>query len=198
MYYRFYVEDASGNLVQKECAGAESKSPQFLDFPIKKIYNSYSDSRNMKDIRRAYMKISTKGRYALRLLLDLAVYNTGEPISLKDVAKRQEISEKYLEQIISLLNKAGFVRSIRGAQGGYMLAKAPSEYTVGMILRLTEGSLAPVSCVGEDSIECERRQGCVTVRVWEKLNDAVNQVVDNITLADLVEWHQEKADQYII
>ena len=152
----------------------------------------------MKDIRRAYMKISTKGRYALRLLLDLAVYNTGEPISLKDVAKRQEISEKYLEQIISLLNKAGFVRSIRGAQGGYMLAKAPSEYTVGMILRLTEGSLAPVSCVGEDSIECERRQGCVTVRVWEKLNDAVNQVVDNITLADLVEWHQEKADQYII
>ena len=144
------------------------------------------------------MKISTKGRYALRLLLDLAVYNTGEPISLKDVAKRQEISEKYLEQIISLLNKAGFVRSIRGAQGGYMLAKAPSEYTVGMILRLSEGSLAPVSCVGEDSIECERRQGCVTVRVWEKLNDAVNQVVDNITLADLVEWHQEKADQYII
>ena len=79
------------------------------------------------------MKISTKGRYALRLLLDLAVYNTGEPISLKDVAKRQEISEKYLEQIISLLNKAGFVRSIRGAQGGCMLAKAPSEYTVGMI-----------------------------------------------------------------
>ncbi|MDE7447078.1 MAG: Rrf2 family transcriptional regulator [Lachnospiraceae bacterium] len=144
------------------------------------------------------MKISTKGRYALRLLLDLAVYNTGEPISLKDVARRQEISEKYLEQIISMLNKAGFVRSIRGAQGGYMLAKAPSEYTVGMILRLTEGSLAPVSCVGEDSIECERRQGCVTVRVWEKLNDAVNQVVDNITLADLVEWHQEKADQYII
>lgn len=144
------------------------------------------------------MKISTKGRYALRLLLDLAVYNTGEPISLKDVARRQQISEKYLEQIISLLNKAGFVRSIRGAQGGYMLSKVPSEYTVGMILRLTEGSLAPVSCVGEDSIECERRQGCVTVRVWEQMNDAINQVIDHITLADLVEWHQEKADQYII
>lgn len=144
------------------------------------------------------MKISTKGRYALRLLLDLAVYNTGEPISLKDVARRQQISEKYLEQIISLLNKAGFVRSIRGAQGGYMLAKAPSEYTVGMILRLTEGDLAPVSCVGEAGMECERRQGCVTVRVWEQMNDAVNQVVDHITLADLVEWHQEKADQYVI
>ena len=144
------------------------------------------------------MKISTKGRYALRLLLDLAVYNTGEPISLKDVARRQQISEKYLEQIISLLNKAGFVRSIRGAQGGYMLAKAPSEYTVGMILRLTEGDLAPVNCVGKEGMECERREGCVTVRVWEKLNDAVNQVVDGITLADLVEWHQEKSDQYII
>ena len=93
------------------------------------------------------MKVSTKGRYALRLMLDLAVYNTGRPISLKDVAKRQQISEKYLEQIISLLNKAGFVRSIRGPQGGYMLTKAPGEYTVGRILRLTEGDLAPVSCV---------------------------------------------------
>ena len=113
------------------------------------------------------MKISTKGRYALRLMLDLATYYTGEPVSLKDVAKRQEISEKYLEQIISLLNRAGFVRSVRGSQGGYFLNKAPSEYTVGMILRLTEGDLAPVSCVGADSAECERRQDCVTVRIWE-------------------------------
>ena len=144
------------------------------------------------------MKISTKGRYALRLMLDLAVYNTGEPISLKDVAKRQQISEKYLEQIISILNKAGYLRSVRGAQGGYMLKKAPAEYTVGMILRLTEGDLAPVSCVGEDGIECERRQGCVTVRIWEQLNDAINNVVDNITLADMVEWQQAKVDQYVI
>lgn len=144
------------------------------------------------------MKVSTKGRYALRLLLDLAVYNTGEPISLKDVARRQQISEKYLEQIISLLNKAGFVRSVRGAQGGYMLAKAPSEYTVGMILRLTEGSLAPVNCVGDEGIECERRQGCVTVRIWEQINDAINNVVDHITLAELVEWQKEKADEYFI
>lgn len=144
------------------------------------------------------MKVSTKGRYALRLLLDLAVYNTGEPISLKDVARRQQISEKYLEQIISLLNKAGFVRSVRGAQGGYMLAKAPSEYTVGMILRLTEGSLAPVNCVGDEGIECERRQGCVTVRIWEQINDAINNVVDHITLAELVEWQKEKANEYFI
>lgn len=144
------------------------------------------------------MKISTKGRYALRLMLDLAVYNTGEPISLKDVARRQQISEKYLEQIISILNKAGYVRSIRGAQGGYMLKREPAEYTVGMILRLTEGDLAPVGCVGKDSIDCERKQGCVTIRIWEQLNEAINGVVDNITLADMALWQQEKADEYVI
>lgn len=144
------------------------------------------------------MKISTRGRYALRLMLDLAVYNTGEPISLKDVARRQQISEKYLEQIISLLNKAGFVRSVRGAQGGYMLKRDPAEYTVGMILRLTEGDLAPVSCVGAESVACERMQECVSVRVWKQINDAVDQVVDGITLADMVGWQQEKADQYSI
>lgn len=144
------------------------------------------------------MKISTKGRYALRLMLDLAVYNTGEPISLKDVARRQEISEKYLEQIISLLNKAGYVRSIRGAQGGYMLTKDPAEYTVGSILRLTEGDLAPVSCVGADSTACDRKDGCVSVRIWEMINEAVNGVVDHITLADMVEWQKQQADQYCI
>lgn len=144
------------------------------------------------------MKISTKGRYALRLMLDLATYNTGAPSSIKDIAKRQQISEKYLEQIISILNKAGYVRSIRGAQGGYLLKKDPKEYTVGMILRLTEGDLAPVSCVGEEGAECDRRAQCVTVKIWEKMNEAINEVVDNITLADLVEWQMEKADQYVI
>ena len=144
------------------------------------------------------MKISTKGRYALRLMLDLAIYNTGEPVSLKDVARRQQISEKYLEQIISVLNKAGFVRSVRGAQGGYMLTKEPVEYTVGSVLRLTEGDLAPVSCVGMDSVDCDRRDGCVTVRIWEQLNEAVNNVVDNITVADMVMWQKEQADQYVI
>ena len=144
------------------------------------------------------MKISTKGRYALRLMLDLAIYNTGEPVSLKDVARRQQISEKYLEQIISVLNKAGFVRSVRGAQGGYMLTKEPAEYTVGSVLRLTEGDLAPVSCVGMDSVDCDRRDGCVTGRIWEQLNEAVNNVVDNITVADMVMWQKEQADQYVI
>ena len=144
------------------------------------------------------MKISTKGRYALRLMLDLATYNTGEPISLKDIAKRQEMSEKYLEQIISLLGKAGFVRSVRGAQGGYLLTKDPSEYTVGAILRLTEGDLSPVACVNDDGAGCDRREGCVTLRVWKQINDAVNNVVDHITLADMVGWQEEQADQYVI
>lgn len=141
------------------------------------------------------MKISTKGRYALRMMLDLATYHTGGPVSLKDVAGRQEISDKYLEQIISVLNKAGYVKSVRGAQGGYLLKKDPSEYTVGMILRLTEGDLAPVSCVGDSKDECNRKAGCVTVRIWQQINDAVNNVVDNITLADLLTWQEELSDQ---
>lgn len=142
------------------------------------------------------MKISTKGRYALRLMLDLASCNEEMPISIKDIAKRQQISEKYLEQIIAILNKAGYVKSIRGAQGGYRLMREPKEYTVGMILRLTEGDLAPVSCVNEVSV-CERKDLCVTVRIYEQINDAVNNVVDNITLADMVEWQKEKKEQYV-
>lgn len=144
------------------------------------------------------MKISTKGRYALRLMLDLALQDAGEPVSIKDIAKRQEISEKYLEQIISVLNRAGFVKSIRGASGGYVLKRQPKEYTVGMILRTTEGSLAPVDCVDGENGECDRMAGCVTIMVWKKINDAVNEVVDNITLADLVEWQREKTNEYII
>ena len=140
------------------------------------------------------MKVSTRGRYALRLMLDLALNNTGEPVRLKDVAKRQE---KYLEQIISILNKAGFVKSVRGPAGGYSLKRKPEEYTVGMILRLTEGSLAPVDCV-EDGADCGREDQCVTVMLWKKLNDAINSVVDNITLADLVEWQMQKSNEYVI
>ena len=144
------------------------------------------------------MKISTKGRYALRMMLDLAMYSEGGPVCLKDVARRQQISDKYLEQIIATLNKAGYVRSVRGAQGGYLLKKDPADYTVGMILRLTEGDLAPVGCVGAEKEECERKEGCVTIRIWQQINDAVNQVVDNITLADMLEWQAELSDQYSI
>lgn len=144
------------------------------------------------------MRISTKGRYALRMMLDLAIHNTGEPVRIKDIAKRQEISDKYLEQIIAILNKAGFVRSMRGPQGGYRLAKAPEEYTVGMILRLTEGSLAPVGCVEDESMDCERQRDCATLFVWKKLNEAIHGVVDHITLADLVEKQLGQTDQYVI
>jgi Rrf2 family protein len=136
------------------------------------------------------MKISTKGRYALRLMIDLATNDDGNPIRIKDVAERQNISDKYLEQIISVLNKAGFVRSVRGPQGGYSLKKKPEDYTVGMILRLTEGSLAPVACVEEDETDCERQGGCVTYLLWRKISDAINGVVDTITLKDLIDWQK--------
>ena len=145
-----------------------------------------------KQKRDEIMKISTKGRYALRLMLDLAMNSTGSPVSLKDVAKRQGISDKYLEQIISVLNRAGYVKSVRGAQGGYMLRKEPEEYTVGMILRLTEGSLAPVACIEEDEVSC------VTLILWKKINDAVSSVVDHTTLQDLVDWQREKNGDYVI
>lgn len=137
------------------------------------------------------MKISTKGRYALRLMLDLALNETGDPVRLKDVAERQGISDKYLEQIIAVLNKAGYVKSTRGAQGGYSLKKAPGEYTVGMILRTTEGSLAPVDCVEDRDSVCDRCDGCATLKLWDKINDAVNNVVDNVTLQDLADWQKE-------
>ena len=138
------------------------------------------------------MRISTKVRYALRLMLDLAMNGENSVIRIKDIAARQEISDKYLEQIISILNKAGYVRSVRGPQGGYSLKKKPEEYTVGMILRLTEGSLAPVPCVEEDALLCEREGECATVEVWKRLNQAVNDVVENMTLADLVEIQKSK------
>ena len=132
------------------------------------------------------MMISTKGRYALRTMLDLALNDEGEYIPLRDIAERQDISVKYLEQIVSALTRAGFVRSVRGTGGGYRLAKKPEEYTIGMILRLTEGNLAPVACLEFEQNSCPRAANGVTLGIWEKLYDAINNVVDNITLADLV------------
>lgn len=118
----------------------------------------------------------------------------GRAISVKEISSRQSISVKYLEQIIAILAKAGYVRSARGPQGGYSLKRDPKEYTVGEILRLTEGSLAPVSCVEEDGDSCEREKYCATVELWRRVNQAVNEVVDNTTLADLVSIQKEKAD----
>jgi Rrf2 family protein len=144
------------------------------------------------------MKISTKGRYALDLMLDLAINNTGEPVRIKDISMRQGISDKYLEQIVSVLHKAGYVNSIRGAQGGYMLARPMKEYTVGNILRITEGNLAPVSCLESGQNTCMKQEGCVTLLVWKKLDDAIKGVVDSITLADLLEWYMSSIDTYVI
>ena len=144
------------------------------------------------------MKISSKGRYALRLMLDIAQHDNGTPIRIKDISMRQEISDKYLEQIISILNKAGYVRSIRGPQGGYLLTRLPEEYTVGMILRLTEGSMAPVDCVDEELGNCPKMTECATSVVWKRLNDAISDVIDNITLQDLVDWQIVKNGEYYI
>ena len=140
------------------------------------------------------MKISTKGRYALRMMLDIALH-PDEYTKIKDVTARQQISEKYLEQIVTILNRAGYVKSVRGAQGGYYLAKRPEEYTIGMILRLTEGSLCPVDCVENGVGSCGRSGLCVTIHVWQRLNDAICDVVDHITLADLVEDYHRLQDQ---
>lgn len=143
------------------------------------------------------MKISTKGRYALRLMLDLVTHDTGEAIPLKIISERQGISMKYLEQIITLLGRANYVKSTRGPQGGYQLSRDASTYTVGDILRLTEGSLAPVDCAEEGG--CDRSDSCVTVEVWKELFKAINQVVDGYTLADLADMQMKKqTDNYII
>lgn len=146
------------------------------------------------------MRISTKGRYATRLMLDLALHYECGYIPLKAVSQRQNISDKYLEQIITQLSRAGYVRSARGAQGGYQLTRPPAEYTIGDILRTTEGSLAPVACLDHlEGLSCEMAKNCVTLEIWEKIEKAVNDVVDNITLADLVKRYHEKAGgDYVI
>ena len=144
------------------------------------------------------MKISTKGRYALRLMLDIAMNDAVEPVRLKDVAERQSISVKYLEQIISQLVRAGYVKSIRGPQGGYRLVKAPKEYTVGMILRQVEGNMVPVACLEDEESGCELQSQCVTLRIWKELDEAMRSVLDKYTLADLMTWQMELGDDYVI
>ena len=137
------------------------------------------------------MKISTRGRYALRLMIDIGMNDNDNPVRIKDIAQRQEISEKYLEQIVSVLNKAGYVRSSRGPQGGYRLARAPKDYKVGDILTLIEGSLAPVACLDTPVNECPREAVCPTLILWKKIDDAVHGVVDSITLEDLLKWQNQ-------
>ena len=133
------------------------------------------------------MKISTKGRYALRMLLDLAQHSSDGYVALKDIAERQNISKKYLEQIVPLLNKADLLRTNRGYQGGYSLSKSPSQYTVGEILRVTEGSLSPVACLQYDVNDCPRMDECITLPVWEGLYKTITKYLDGITLQDIID-----------
>ena len=145
------------------------------------------------------MKISTKGRYALRMLIDLAEHENCGFIALKDIAHRQNISKKYLEQIIPIFNKSDILKTTRGSQGGYMLSRSPDKYTVGEILRLTEGSLAPVACLNQNPIECERSSECPTLPVWQGLNRVINEYLDGITLQDILDQQKERyTNDYMI
>ena len=145
------------------------------------------------------MMVSTRGRYALRMMLDLAEYQGEGYVALKDVARRQEISKKYLEQIIPVLNRAQLLQTTRGYQGGYRLTKPPEKYTLGEILRATEGSLAPVACLEGDRNVCARRAECATLPVWEGLSRVVNEYLDSLTLQDVLdEQHRRRGDDYVI
>lgn len=145
------------------------------------------------------MKISTKGRYALRMLLDLAEHKNDGFIALKDIAARQNLSKKYLEQIIPILSKSDVLIANRGYQGGYRLAKPADKYTVGYILRLTEGSLAPVACLDYDPVGCDRAAECITLPLWQGLYKVINEYLDSITLQDILDrGNAAAADSYVI
>ncbi|NLN41804.1 MAG: Rrf2 family transcriptional regulator [Clostridiales bacterium] len=138
------------------------------------------------------MKLSTRGRYGLRAMFDLAMNQSQGPIPLNEIASRQNISEAYLEQLFATIRKSGLVKSVRGAYGGYLLATSPDKISVGQILRALEGNIAPADCVrdDDDGIECISADACVTRIVWEKIRDSINQVIDSITLEDMVREHK--------
>ena len=138
------------------------------------------------------MMVSTKGRYALRMLIDLAEHEGDGFIALKDIAERQNISKKYLEQIVPILSRSGILRTNRGSQGGYALAKEPDHVTVGEILRLTEGSLSPVACLDGDPAQCPRSADCPTLPVWQGLNRVINEYLDGITLRSILDSQRER------
>lgn len=138
------------------------------------------------------MRISTKGRYALRLMLDLAEHQGDGCVSLKDVAQRQDISKKYLEQIVPTLSRAGFLLTNRGYQGGYRLARAPEDYTVYEILAIAEGGLAPVACLDGTENLCPRKDSCLTLPVWEGLDRTIREYLSSITLQDILDMKQNR------
>ncbi|HOA84737.1 MAG TPA: RrF2 family transcriptional regulator [Bacillota bacterium] len=143
------------------------------------------------------MMISTKGRYALRVMIDLAEHDTGEYIPLKEIAERQEISEKYLENIISVLTKANYLSGLRGKGGGYRLTRRPEQYTVGSILKLTEGSLAPVACLKSSPNRCTRSADRRTLPMWEKLYKLIDDFFESITIAELAKDSEKQLDYSI-
>lgn len=146
------------------------------------------------------MKLSTKGRYGLKAMLDLAVNSTDGHVSLNSIAERQGLSVNYLEQLFASLKKAKLIKSIRGPQGGYMLADSPENISVGDILRALEGSLAPTDCVSEAPgvRRCDNLDRCVTRSVWEKIRDGINNVIDNITLQELIDDHTRNNNSKIM
>ena len=145
------------------------------------------------------MKISTKRRYALRMMLDLAEHQGDGYIALKDIAERQNVSKKYLEQIVPILNKADILNTNRGYQGGYRLARTPDKYTVGDILRITEGSISPVACLDKNPVECERAAECATLPVWQGLYKVIADYLDGITLQDILDkQHDRYCSDYVI
>jgi len=143
------------------------------------------------------MMISTRGRYALRVMVDLAEHHGGGFLPLKDVAQRQEISEKYLESIIKVLVRSGLLEGVRGKGGGYRLTRQPEQYTVGEILRLMEGSLSPVACLEQEPMQCPRAAQCRTLPMWKGLYQIVNEYFDGITLSDLMD-NGTDGDDYVI
>ena len=132
------------------------------------------------------MIVSTRGRYALRVLVDMAEHSQDERVPLKEIVERQHISQKYIESIMTLLSKNGFVDGIHGKGGGYKLNRKPNEYVVGEILRLTEGTLAPVACLESGSSKCEKEKNCRTVSMWRKLDELIENYLDSVTIADLM------------
>lgn len=138
------------------------------------------------------MKISTKGRYAVRLMYDLALHYTGDWIALKDISRRQNISVKYLEQIVRQLSVRGYLKSLRGPRGGYQLARDPGAYTIYEILEITEGSLKPVACLDDKVNQCERYQECPTIEIWEGLSTVIYNYLSHITLEDIVNKARER------
>lgn len=133
------------------------------------------------------MRLSTRGRYGLKAMYQLAIHYGEGPVALKQIADKENLSENYLEQLVSQLRREGLLKSVRGAQGGYMLAMPPNEITVGNVLRVLEGNLAPADCIIEEDYECEKEENCITKFVWIKIKESIDEVVDSITLQDMLD-----------